>query len=272
MLWGSDASLTFALLIYTDRATSSRWLPMSWRQIGARSSATTMLSQPWVYCHMRHCVTAYIMLQPLNNVRERSGGRHPVGLFDIGGFTFSVITRFMVCSYLHCSHYLLMTWYQRAPGHMQVHLKSTNQSCIHMLDIRNNVSYKDHLRCLFFYGYHLCRVILNNVRSVNVDIRSASKIWFCQGYLWSIKLRNAVFGPCKVLIIWLGSGLNTLIMAIDLIDLITNVIDQYLLNTIQSPMKADSKACGIFGRIERNAIICNVSSFHDSSFVYQRYD
>ena len=73
------------------------------------------------------------------------------------------------------------------------------------------------------------------------------------------------FYPCNV-IFWLGSGLNTLIMAIDLIDLITNVIGQYLLNIIQSPMKANlKKPVGI----EWNAIICNDSSFHDSSFVYQ---
>ena len=47
--------------IYTGRATSPQWLQMSWRQIGVRPSATTMLTWLWLYCH-------------LSNVQQRSRG------------------------------------------------------------------------------------------------------------------------------------------------------------------------------------------------------
>ena len=52
-------SLHRALLIYTEQAISSWWLQMSWHQIGARPSATTMLTQlcltvTWIHCDRYH--------------------------------------------------------------------------------------------------------------------------------------------------------------------------------------------------------------------------
>ena len=43
-----------AITVYADRAMSSRWRQMSWRQTGAKTSATTMLTGLRLYCHMSH--------------------------------------------------------------------------------------------------------------------------------------------------------------------------------------------------------------------------
>ena len=65
-------SIIRPILIYDDRAKSSRWLQMSWCQIGARPSATTMLTRLYDYTvtWIMLCDT-YIMLQPVNKHSSR---------------------------------------------------------------------------------------------------------------------------------------------------------------------------------------------------------
>ena len=45
--WSLEIASRWGLLSRSDRPSSSWWLHMSWRQIGARPSATTMLTGNW---------------------------------------------------------------------------------------------------------------------------------------------------------------------------------------------------------------------------------
>ena len=54
---GTDLIDLGTLDVYADRATSSRWLQVPWRQIGTRPSATAMLKQPRIYTVLSCCAT-----------------------------------------------------------------------------------------------------------------------------------------------------------------------------------------------------------------------
>ena len=82
------------------RTASSWWLQMTWRQIGARPSATTTLTRLCMYAftHMSHVAWhAYHVTAIKTCPREVGGGgggggggvQHPVSFIVIGGFTFS---------------------------------------------------------------------------------------------------------------------------------------------------------------------------------------
>ena len=85
-----------ALLIHTDRVMSSRWLQMTWRQIGAKPSATTMLTRLWLHSHISY--VAWHKYVSSNKRCSREGRRWATRWFIFLRIRLlSVITLYVTC-------------------------------------------------------------------------------------------------------------------------------------------------------------------------------
>ena len=103
-----SVTLHCTLLLYANWAMLSGWLQMSWCQIGARPSATTMLTLLWLYYYVNHIVWHYYVaaIKLTKFKRDQEVGNPLVPLLLMGTLSHSGNALWRQSSLLHIQYIL----------------------------------------------------------------------------------------------------------------------------------------------------------------------